>query len=82
MPQSSDHLRARMNELFGDSIDDYGPQAFLKDAGYVLDRSFFWHPKPGLTSWEDVTDDEYDCIIFLREEWDYDGLDLPTIKET
>lgn len=70
MPQASDELRGKMMARFGD-IDPHGPQKYLFDAGYGIDRHFCFLPKPKCTTWGDVTPDEMECLEFLVDEWDY-----------
>jgi hypothetical protein len=70
MPQASDDLRDRITERFG-SIDDYGPQKFLEDAGYRYSAGWLLHPKPGVKNLRDMTRDEFECALFLVHEWDY-----------
>lgn len=72
MPQASDELRQTMFFYFGDEIDDGGPAQFLYDQGFVLSRTWEWFKK-GAT-YENLTDKEYHCILFLVHEWDYGGL--------
>ena len=80
MPQASDELRSRMEERFGDSISDAGPTKFLEDAGYKLTSSWLWEPKKGVESLKDMTQEEYECILFLVHEWDYGGLSTGLVK--
>lgn len=77
MPMASDELRAKMNEYFGDPIDDAGPIDYLRGQGFKLNRGFWWSPRPGVTALSDLTEKERDCILFLIDEWDWDGLVLP-----
>jgi len=72
MPQASDETRARMNALFGDPIDDSGPINLLLEAGYTLSRGGIWSAKPGVEHPHQMAADEYDCLKFLIDEWDYD----------
>lgn len=74
MPSASDEMRERMRVRFGDSIDDGGPTKYLIDAGYKLQKDWRWTPKTGVTSYEDMTEDEYECLLFLVREWDFGGL--------
>lgn len=73
MPQASDELREKMDQRFGD-IDDSGPCEFLHSQGYKLGRDWCWTPPESVLSYKDMTDDEYDCLLFLVHEWDYGGL--------
>lgn len=61
-----------MRERFG-SIDDAGPTKYLEDAGY-REYKFRWHAKDGVKCLRDMTRDEFECLLFLVHEWDYDGL--------
>jgi hypothetical protein len=67
MPQASDELRTKMEEYFGDPINDWGPTKYLLDAGY-LEKGGWWR-KP--TSEHVVTEKEQDCLNFLCDEWDH-----------
>ncbi len=74
MPQASQELTDRMIERFGeDRYLEEGPIQFLKDAGYTLSRSWEWK-KEGINSLNDMTRDEFECLMFLVHEWDYGGL--------
>ena len=77
MPQASADLSAKMNALFGDPVSDEGPMRLLKERGYVLERDWSWS-KPGVTSSEDMAQDEVDCVMFMIEEWDFDGVNFDT----
>jgi len=74
MPSASDELREKMNRRFGDPVDDTGPILFLKNAGYDLCSDWHWEPKEGVKDYGDMTPDEYDCLLFLVQEWDFGGL--------
>lgn len=74
MPQSSDELRAEMERRFGDPVSEEGPYKFLIAAGYRLEDDHSLTPKLGIEHSGQVTDEEWDCIVFLAEEWDYDLL--------
>lgn len=77
MPQAAADLSARIIARFG-SIGDSGPMRFLTDAGYRLRGDFLWEAKPGVTSNSDMTEEEWDCLLFLVQEWDFGGLASPT----
>ena len=68
MPQTTDELRALMNEWFGDPIDDHGPTQFLLVRGYT-ERGGLWHPP---VPYHNVNREELACLRFLVEEWDHD----------
>ncbi len=80
MPQASDELRSLMGEYFGDTIDGFGPIKFLEDSGFTLTRQWTW-TKPNAT-YENLTQKEYECIVFLCHEWDFGGLETNGEKET
>lgn len=81
MPSASDELCILMNARFG-SLDDAGPIKFLEDAGYKLTRKHEWIPKIGVKSLDDMSQDEFDCLLFLCHEWDMDGLVAPDEQTT
>lgn len=74
MPQASDELREVMNRMFGDPTSEEGPVRYLTQAGYSLRRGWTWKPKDGVTGYDGMTQEEYDCLLFLAHEWDYGGL--------
>ena len=74
MPQASDELRARMEKRFRDAIDENGPISFLTAAGYVLRPDFYWTPPANVACVDDMTEDEWECMLFLMSEWDYGNL--------
>lgn len=67
MPQATDELRGLMEKWFGDPIDDGPPMRFLFSRGYSEDRGLIRPPVPAHT----VSCEEYACIAFMRDEWDY-----------
>ena len=72
MPTASSSQRALMEKWFGDPIDESGPINFLESHGYVLTQTFHWRkPVPCHT----VSDDEWECMLFLIEEWDFGGIE-------
>lgn len=71
MPQASDELRMTMFRYFGDEIDDNGPLIFLESRGYILRKGWLWE-KP--VSAHTINDEEYNCLQFLIEEWDFGGI--------
>lgn len=68
MPQASDERRETMNRFFGDPIDDSRPIAFLESHGFELLKGWTWK-KP--TPSHNVSADEFECLCFLIEEWDF-----------
>jgi hypothetical protein len=79
MPQASKELRDEMERRFG-SIDAAGPVKFLQDSGYTLLAGWIWD-KPGVTNLQQLTRDEFECLLFLCHEWDFGGL-APTRAAT
>ena len=77
MPQTSRELWLKMEARFGPDSYDAGPIKYLEDAGYTLTRKWAWEPKPGVIVAAQMAEDELDCMVYLIEEWDFDGL-LPT----
>lgn len=74
MPQASQTIADKITARFGSLMDD-GPTKFLEAAGYTLRRDFLWTPKAGVTCLKDMTEDEFVCIAFLVQEWDYGPLE-------
>lgn len=74
MPQATAELQQLMKERFGDPISDAGPIKFLEDAGYKLMRGWQWEPKTGVKVLKDMTQPEWECLLFLIQEWDFGGL--------
>lgn len=75
MPESTEELRTKIRERFDGSIDSEGPTKYLENAGYVLTPQWVWIAKPGVTSYEEMTPEELECLDFLIQEWDYGGLE-------
>lgn len=73
MPSASNELQKIIIDRFG-SLDDNKPIAYLSDRGYKLLPGFIWQPKVGVTTYADMEQDEYDCLLFLVHEWDFGGL--------
>lgn len=73
MPSATQSLQQLMIKRFGD-LDLAGPQKYLKDTGYILTRDWEWEPKSGVSNLKDMTQDEYECLLFLVDEWDYGSL--------
>jgi hypothetical protein len=57
---------------FGD-MGFEGPEAYLRAQGFVLSQRWEWC-KPGITRLAQLTEDEWDTLYFLSDEWDYGGL--------
>jgi len=77
MPQASDKLRAKIAAYFPDdgseyysAIDTRGPITYLESLGWTIDDKFYIAPGPGRTH-PMVTEQEWDCIDFLIQEWDF-----------
>ena len=74
MPQTTRELRLKMEARFGPDSYEYGPTNYLEAAGYTLTEKWGWEPKPGVLAAAQMTEDELDCMVYLIEEWDFDGL--------
>jgi len=66
MPSATDDLYDQMLKWFGDS-DIHGPLDFLKSHGFREHGGNIGPPTPAHT----VSRDEYVCIDFLFQEWDF-----------
>ena len=77
MPQATEELRNLMKKRFGDPISEQGPIKYLRDAGYKLTEHWEWEPKLGVSDLEGMSRDEFECLLFLVQEWDFGGLVLP-----
>lgn len=75
MPQASDELRAEMQRLFNDPICDTGPIKHLESGGYTLLPSYFWKPPEGIQTYADMAEDDWLCLAFLCDEWDFGGFE-------
>jgi hypothetical protein len=71
MPQATDELRAIMEKRFGDRIDESGPLQHLLAQGFS-ERGGMLRPPPD----HRVSDEEWECIEFLCDEWDFAYLPL------
>lgn len=45
---------------------------YLSSQGYREER-LAWHPKEGVATYDDMTQQEYDCMCYLMHEWDWGG---------
>lgn len=71
MPQASKNQRDRMLKWFGSEIDENAPIKFLESRGYKLRCDWLWEkPVPSHT----VSDEEFHCLQFLIDEWDFGGI--------
>lgn len=70
MPQASEEDRERMRKWFG-SIGETGPMRFLESHGYKLQGDWHWErPTPS----HNISQDEWYCLAFLMDEWDFGGI--------
>lgn len=60
-----------MEKWFGNPVGEEGPIQFLQSHGYVLRRDWHWD-KP--TPSHNISEDEWQCIAFLIDEWDFGGV--------
>lgn len=65
-----------MGALFGSEVSDDGPITFLERSGYKINPKTFCWSKPGVTELWEMTRDEFTCLVFLIDEWDYGGLEV------
>ena len=72
-----------MGSYFGDRISNDGPTMYLQSEGYKLAGDFMWVPPESVKTLEDMDQKDYNCLLFLVEEWDFGGLvDATSKKET
>jgi hypothetical protein len=67
MPQTTDTLRDLMDRWFGDVGTEFYALEFLKSHGYTEVGGMISRPTPA----HNVSLDEYYCIRYLTEEWDF-----------
>ena len=84
MPSASAESDAHMERIFGPQGEDmesgweFKTQEFLEKAGYKQVR-FMWLPKPGVSTVDDMEEDEYQCMWWLVTEWDWGMLAPPDL---
>jgi hypothetical protein len=72
MARTSDQLRNWRRWEEAGSTEQQKPMRFLERQGYTLSKGWGWHkPSPSHV----VTTEEADAIRYLRDEWDYAGLE-------
>jgi hypothetical protein len=71
MPQASEELRAKMEVYFGDPIDDGGPRRHLLANGYK-EVGGSWVRPDRYSNLSDIPQKDWDCLVFLVHEWDYE----------
>lgn len=81
MPQSSDELRQKMMDYFGSAVDDQPPAEYLRQQGFVQNPDWSWTAPDRIASGDQpISEQERDCVVFLIEEWDMDGVtNLPAL---
>lgn len=67
MPSATDESREAMRKMFGNLVCDREPHDFLRSHGYTDKAGMLRPPKPDHM----VTTDEWACIEYLCDEWDY-----------
>lgn len=72
MPQASKAQRDLMEKWFGNRVSDEGPTAFLVSRGYTEMET--GKPKLPVPA-HSVSREEFACICFLVDEWDWDPPD-------
>lgn len=80
MPQASDEQRDLMAKWFPvdneAGVDDWQPIQFLQARGWAEKAGMWSKPSPSYNpSYYEVQ-----CLLFLRDEWDYDWL-TPLFQE-
>jgi len=76
MPSADPDLVRKVEKYFSteDAVElDIVCAKYLKEQGYREER-FQWHPKDGVKSYDDMTQQEFDCMTYLCHEWDWGGL--------
>ena len=53
---------------------------YLEEAGYKLTKGWLWEPKLGVTTLGGMTRDEFECLMFLIDDWDFGSLSEPIVK--
>lgn len=73
MPQASDELRQQMRIYFGDSVCDREPMRYLSQKGFTFPRGGLIVSPPNRTVGNIcvVSKREWDCLLFLCDEWDH-----------
>ena len=74
MPSTSQEMLDYMESKHGPEFDDTAAEYFLINRGWKLSSKWSWTPPEGVTS-ETLDQDDLKHIIYLIEEWDYDGID-------
>lgn len=67
MPQASEELRAKWGGKCG--IMEDKAEKFLRDMGWTEHR-FVWHRPSGKAA-SDISNDEWEALQFLIDEWDH-----------
>lgn len=75
MPEATSGLKAEMMRRFG-SLDAAGPRAALEKSGYTLTPETTWR-KDGVTDLGGVAHEDFNCILFLHQHWNFRGLAVP-----
>lgn len=73
MPQASAKLQDWATNKFG-SLDDGPVVAWLEEQGYKEVQNGWLAFKPGISTLQEMTDDELLALHFLIEEWDFGGI--------
>lgn len=69
MPTASDEQQAPIIARFG-GLDDGPVLHYLAECGWTYTREHtFTHPL--FTDLSQIPTDQWECIVFLRHEWDY-----------
>lgn len=85
MPSGPPELHEFWSNYYTDQEDvrmqagDLNACRYLKEQGFTRTNNWTW-THPTYTSYDEMTQLEYDAIYYLIHEWDYGGLERP-IKE-
>lgn len=77
MPTATDEIREKMRQRFGDPIGDIGPHNYLIERGFTETAGIIRPPYRELSEYM-VSNEEWECILFLCDEWDYGYLPAVT----
>lgn len=79
MPSTSQARHDRIVSIFGTDLDlDDRCQEYLSQRGFYLTRTWDWIPPPRINKLGDLTDEEFECVMYLIEEWDFGGVLIGT----
>jgi len=74
MPSTTPELRAKILAYFGPGADDSDCVIYLQSKEFTLTNTIHW-THPTIKSTTQMSDQEWDCFLYLTEEWDFGGLE-------